>query len=231
MGGDELADDGARERKANVHAQDRDDPGNAGGRDQLGEDLPPARAKGIEELLLIAIHRLHARIGGEGRDDERQRRRYGDLGRQPHAEDQNDQRRESQLGDRFQADDIGLHDQRIVARPPEGHAKHGAERGAKHEAHDGGAEGVDDVSEGVSFGEEDHHGRSDGGWLRPEEGVDQPRHRGDFPQRHKGDEDAQLHAEQDPCGPDAAHRQSPCDAPGRSRARACLDVRKRGWGL
>src|SRR5262245_23519109 len=53
--GDELADDRAGEREADIHPQHRDDPGQAERDDQLAENLQPAGAERIEQLLAIGI--------------------------------------------------------------------------------------------------------------------------------------------------------------------------------
>ena len=145
---------GAGQRQPDIHPQHRNDPGQAERHDQLAKDLPARGAERIEQLLAVAIERLHARIGGERRHDERQRRGDGDLRGEPHAEHQDHQRRQRQLRQRLEADDVRLHDRGIVARPPERQAEQRAARGAEQKAEDRRTEGEADIGPGVAFGEE-----------------------------------------------------------------------------
>ena len=107
-------------------------------------------AERIEQLLAVRIERLDAGVGGQRRDHERQRGGDRDLGDEPEAEHQDDERRERELGDRLEADDVGLHDRRVVARPPERQTEQRARGGADQEAEDGRAEREADVGPGVA---------------------------------------------------------------------------------
>ena len=111
----ELADDRAGQGQADVHPQHRDDPGQAERNHELAEHLHPAGPQRIEQLLAVRIERLHARVGGQGRDHQGQRGGDRHLGAEADPEHQDDERGERELGDRFQADDVRLDDGGVIA--------------------------------------------------------------------------------------------------------------------
>ncbi len=165
------------------------------------------RAERIEQLLAVGIDGLDAGIGGERRHHQGERGRDRHLGGEADAEHQHDERRQRELGQRLEADDVGLHDRRIIARPPERQAERRAGDGADEKADDGRAEGEADVGPGIAGGEEDLQRLEDRARLRPEERVDEAGGGADFPQRDDADEDAELHADDDPGRPVLLHRQ------------------------
>ena len=219
---DELADDGAGQRQPDIHAQHRDDPRQAGRHDQLAKNLPARRAERIEQLLAVRIERLDAGIGGQRRHDEGQGGRDGDLRRQSHAEHQDHQRRQCELRQGFETDHVGLHDRRIIARPPERQAEQRAQRRAEQKPEDGRAEGEADVGPGIAFGEELDHRGVDRARLRPEEAVDPAEIRRHLPERDGANEDAGLNGQDDPERPILLHRQAPRRSRRRRRKRRPL---------
>ena len=145
---------------------------------------------------------------------------------EPDAEHQDDERRERELRDRLQADDVGLHDRRVVARPPERQAEQRARGGADQEAEDGRAEGEADVGPGVAGGEEDRERLGDRARLRPEERVDPAGARADLPERRPAHQNADLRDDERPGRPVLLHRQ----APDRARRRlGCCGLGGRGF--
>src|SRR6202043_2647778 len=80
--------------------------------------LEAAGTERIEQLFLIRIDRLDARVSRQRRYDQRERGGDRDLGGEPQSEHQDHQWRQSELRQRLEADDVRLHDGGVVARPP-----------------------------------------------------------------------------------------------------------------
>jgi hypothetical protein len=124
----------------------------------------------------------------------------------PMPEDQHDQRGERELGQRFETDDVGLHNRCIIPRPPERQAESGPREGSEEKAEDGRTKREGDIRDGIAGGEEDRERVVDRARLRPEERVDEAVVGADLPQRHDADQDGDLHRHNDEGRPVALYR-------------------------
>src|SRR5262249_17884830 len=129
---------------------------------------------------------------------------------------QDDERRQREFRNRLQANDVGLDDGGVIARPPERQAEQRSCRRADEKAENGRAEGEADVGPGIAGGEEDRQRVGNRARLRPEESIDPAGAGADFPKRERADKDADLRGDERPGRPILLHRQAPdCGRPRR----------------
>src|SRR3954470_16898116 len=131
-----LTDDGADDREDDRDLHPRQDVGQGARVLEPAERLPPARIEALHHVLLPLVHGADAEDRVQQHGEERDHRDDDDLGRDPEAEPDDEQRDQRDLRHHLRGDDDRSHRLLEPLDPAEQRAEADAEHDRDREAHE-----------------------------------------------------------------------------------------------